>query len=91
MERGVIFRNKQSSAEWSQVLIFSKVIASWRWLVSLLCDGVVGFYIDFLILRGDSVGLQYIWRLLTMQYVWCDEGCFKRFMVCIVVPTTRNL
>ena len=58
VERGVIYRYKKGSVAWYQVLIASKRIVSWSWLVSLLDAGAVGVYIDSPILRGDSVGLQ---------------------------------
>ena len=37
------------------MLIFSKGIASWSWLMSLLGAGAMGVYIDYPILRGHSV------------------------------------
>ena len=40
------------------MLIVSKVIASWSWLVSLLGAGDVGFYIASPFLRVNTVGLQ---------------------------------
>ena len=58
LERGVISRDMQGSASWPQVLIFSKGIASWYWLVSLLGKWTVGFYIASPILRRNSFGLQ---------------------------------
>ena len=40
------------------MLIFSKGIASWSWLMSLLGAGTMGVYIDYPILRDHSVGHQ---------------------------------
>ena len=59
--RGVISREKKGSASWSQLLIVSKVIASWLWLVSLLGEGAMGIYTVSPILKGDNVGLQDIY------------------------------
>ena len=56
MKQGVIPRNNKVLAAWNQVLIFSKVIASWSYLVSLLGAGNMGVYIASLILRDDSIG-----------------------------------
>ena len=58
MERGIISRDKKGLAECSQVLIFSKGISSWLWLVSMLGVGDVGVYIASSILKSDYVGLQ---------------------------------
>ena len=57
VERGVIYRYKKGSVAWYQVLISSKRIVSWSWLVSLLGAGAVGVYIASTILRSNTVGL----------------------------------
>ena len=58
VEKWVISREKQGSASWSQVLIVSKGIAYYSWLVSLLGEGDVVVYIASTIMRGDTVDLQ---------------------------------
>ena len=58
VERGVLSRDYQSLVSWSQMLIFRKVISYWSRLVSLLGAGVVGVYIAFPVLRGNSFGLK---------------------------------
>ena len=40
------------------MLIVSKVIASWSWIVSLLGAGSIGVYIAYPVLRDHSVGCQ---------------------------------
>ena len=56
MKQGVIPRNNKVLAAWAQVLIVSKVIVSWSYLVSLLGAGNMGVYIASLILRDHSIG-----------------------------------
>ena len=43
---------------WDQVLIVSKGISSWSWIVSLLGAGSIGVYIAYPVLRDHSVGCQ---------------------------------
>ena len=91
VEWGLIYRDKQGKAEWSQVLIVREGIVSWLWLVSLLGAGDVGVYTVSHILIGWLRWSSRYWYYSLWQCVWCDERCTKRLMGCRVVLTPRNL
>ena len=83
------------------MLIVSRGIAYWSWLVSLLGEGALGFHIDSTILRKNCFGLQnmeitnYYSMFGVMKYVsdglWGEGLCLLQGTCVFVVHATTHM